>query len=97
MPGALEGLLVISVEQAVAAPYCAARLADAGARVRHRPADERHPGGHRRARLPGHRVDGADREGRILRQPLVVERHAVRGALLREGAGRDEERGADQG
>ena len=33
MPGALEGLLVISVEQAVAAPYCAARLADAGARV----------------------------------------------------------------
>src|SRR6188474_1470295 len=33
MPGALEGLLVVSVEQAVAAPYCAARLADAGARV----------------------------------------------------------------
>ena len=33
MAGALEGLLVISVEQAVAAPYCAARLADAGARV----------------------------------------------------------------
>lgn len=33
MPGALDGLLVISVEQAVAAPYCAARLADAGARV----------------------------------------------------------------
>src|SRR6185437_5630154 len=33
MSGALEGLLVISVEQAVAAPYCAARLADAGARV----------------------------------------------------------------
>jgi len=29
----LEGLLVISLEQAVAAPYCAARLADAGARV----------------------------------------------------------------
>jgi len=33
MSGALDGVLVISVEQAVAAPYCAARLADAGARV----------------------------------------------------------------
>ncbi|MBM3645753.1 MAG: CoA transferase [Alphaproteobacteria bacterium] len=33
MPGALDGVLVVSVEQAVAAPYCAARLADAGARV----------------------------------------------------------------
>jgi len=32
MPGALDGLLVVSVEQAVAAPYCSARLADAGAR-----------------------------------------------------------------
>jgi itaconate CoA-transferase len=30
---ALDGLLVVSVEQAVAAPYCSARLADAGARV----------------------------------------------------------------
>ncbi len=29
----LQGLLVVSLEQAVAAPYCAARLADAGARV----------------------------------------------------------------
>ena len=29
----LEGLLVVSLEQAVAAPYAAARLADAGARV----------------------------------------------------------------
>jgi len=29
----LEGILVIAVEQAVAAPYCTARLADAGARV----------------------------------------------------------------
>lgn len=29
----LSGLLVVSVEQAVAAPYCTARLADAGARV----------------------------------------------------------------
>ncbi len=29
----LEGLLVVSLEQAVAAPYCTARLADAGARV----------------------------------------------------------------
>ncbi len=29
----LEGLLVVSMEQAVAAPYCASRLADAGARV----------------------------------------------------------------
>jgi itaconate CoA-transferase len=33
MRGALDGLLVVSVEQAVAAPYCSARLADAGARV----------------------------------------------------------------
>lgn len=30
---ALEGLLVIALEQAVAAPYCSSRLADAGARV----------------------------------------------------------------
>ena len=29
----LKGLLVIAVEQAVAAPYCSSRLADAGARV----------------------------------------------------------------
>ncbi len=29
----LSGLLVVSMEQAVAAPYCSARLADAGARV----------------------------------------------------------------
>lgn len=29
----LQGLLVVSLEQAVAAPYCAARLADMGARV----------------------------------------------------------------
>ncbi|MGG7568049.1 CaiB/BaiF CoA transferase family protein [Rhodovulum sp. DZ06] len=29
----LEGLTVVAVEQAVAAPYCSARLADAGARV----------------------------------------------------------------
>ena len=35
MPGSkpLAGLLVVSMEQAVAAPYCASRLADAGARV----------------------------------------------------------------
>lgn len=33
MTGALDGLLVVSLEQAVAAPYCASRLADAGARV----------------------------------------------------------------
>ncbi len=33
MAGALEGILVITVEQAVAAPYCSARLADGGARV----------------------------------------------------------------
>jgi len=31
--GDLDGLLVISLEQAVAAPYCTRRLADAGARV----------------------------------------------------------------
>src|SRR5207245_11101082 len=29
----LEGLLVVSLEQAVAAPLCSCRLADAGARV----------------------------------------------------------------
>ena len=29
----LEGLLVVSIEQAVAAPFCTARLAEAGARV----------------------------------------------------------------
>ncbi len=33
MANDLEGLLVVSIEQAVAAPYCASRLADAGARV----------------------------------------------------------------
>ncbi len=33
MAGALDGLLVIAVEQAVAAPMCTLRLADAGARV----------------------------------------------------------------
>jgi itaconate CoA-transferase len=31
--GALEGLLVVAIEQAVAAPLCTARLAEAGARV----------------------------------------------------------------
>jgi crotonobetainyl-CoA:carnitine CoA-transferase CaiB-like acyl-CoA transferase len=31
--GALDGMLVVSLEQAVAAPYCSSRLADAGARV----------------------------------------------------------------
>lgn len=31
--GALDGLLVVALEQAVAAPYCTSRLADAGARV----------------------------------------------------------------
>ncbi len=33
IPRPLEGLLVIALEQAVAAPYCSSRLADAGARV----------------------------------------------------------------
>ncbi len=33
MPGALDGLLVVAIEQAVAAPMCTIRLADAGARV----------------------------------------------------------------
>jgi len=32
-PGVLDGLLVLALEQAVAAPYCSSRLADAGARV----------------------------------------------------------------
>ena len=29
----LEGILVVALEQAVAAPYCTSRLADAGSRV----------------------------------------------------------------
>src|SRR5467141_1384629 len=33
LPAALAGLLVASIEQAVAAPYATARLAEAGARV----------------------------------------------------------------
>ncbi|MEM9254578.1 MAG: CaiB/BaiF CoA-transferase family protein [Pseudomonadota bacterium] len=33
MSGPLQGLLVVALEQAVAAPYCSSRLADAGARV----------------------------------------------------------------
>ena len=33
MPRPLEGVLVVALEQAVAAPYCSSRLADAGARV----------------------------------------------------------------
>lgn len=33
MAGPLEGILVVSIDQAVAAPYAASRLADAGARV----------------------------------------------------------------
>ena len=33
MPGALDGVLVVSLEQAVAAPLCSCRLADSGARV----------------------------------------------------------------
>ena len=32
-PRPLEGVLVVALEQAVAAPYCSSRLADAGARV----------------------------------------------------------------
>ena len=33
MTGVLDGLLVLTLEQAVAAPFCSSRLADAGARV----------------------------------------------------------------
>ncbi len=33
MAGALDGLMVVSLEQAVAAPFCTCKLADAGARV----------------------------------------------------------------
>ena len=33
MPLPLSGLLVVALEQAVAAPMCTCRLADAGARV----------------------------------------------------------------
>ncbi len=32
-PGVLDGILVLALEQAVAAPYCSSRLADSGARV----------------------------------------------------------------
>jgi len=32
--GALSGVTVIAIEQAVAAPFCTSRLADAGARRR---------------------------------------------------------------
>ena len=32
-PRPLDGVLVVALEQAVAAPYCSSRLADAGARV----------------------------------------------------------------
>lgn len=33
MPGPLHGLLVVALEQAVAAPFCTRQLADGGARV----------------------------------------------------------------
>ena len=33
MTASLKGITVVSLEQAVAAPYCSSRLADAGARV----------------------------------------------------------------
>jgi crotonobetainyl-CoA:carnitine CoA-transferase CaiB-like acyl-CoA transferase len=33
MPAPLDGILVVALEQAVAAPFCTSRLADAGARV----------------------------------------------------------------
>ena len=32
-PRPLDGIVVVALEQAVAAPFCTARLADAGARV----------------------------------------------------------------
>ena len=59
--------------------------ADAGADVRHRAADERHARRHARARLAGRRIDRAERERGVLRQPFVVDGDAVRRALLREG------------
>ncbi len=43
----LEGILVVSLEQAVAAPFCATRLADAGATV----IKVERPGGRFRPRL----------------------------------------------
>jgi len=33
MPDALDGILVVTIEQAVAAPFCTARLGEAGARI----------------------------------------------------------------
>jgi len=74
---------------------------DAGAHVRHRPSDERHARRHARARLAGCRIDGAQREGGVLRQAIVVEGDAIRGALLDEadrryGRCRDEEDDRDQ-
>lgn len=52
--GPLSGLFVVSVEQAVAAPYCASRLAEAGARV----VKVERPGVGDFARHYDHAVDG---------------------------------------
>ena len=56
--------------------------ADAGAHPRHRSSDKRHARRHRRARLPRRRIDRAQRERRVLRQPLGVQCDAIGRALL---------------
>ena len=49
----------------------------AGAHVRHGATDEGHARRHRRAGLPGRRIDRAQRKRRVLRQTFVVERNAI--------------------
>jgi hypothetical protein len=75
-----------------------AHRADAGAHVGHGAADERHARRHRGAGLSGRRIDRAQRKGRVLREPFVVQRDAVGCALLtgerrhHDGEGDDKDR-----
>ena len=66
-PNALDGLLVVAIEQAVAAPYCTSRLADAGARVIkvERPEGDFAQGTQQLFRLaePGQRIRCAESQG----------------------------------
>ena len=76
MNAPLAGLVVIAVEQAVAAPFCTARLADAGARVIK---IERPEGDFARRRQLGALIAGADvlvqnlKPGAMERMALGVE------------------------